>query len=131
MAIDYGFDISCVSDIGLVDVIVTSPQVVIGQRVARRLQTPRGALASIGGDPNFGLDVRQFLLGRMSPTAIAQAQLQIAAECTKDEEVDSADVTVTFVDGGAMTIEIRLTAAEGPFTLTMNVSQLTVEAIFG
>jgi hypothetical protein len=134
MATQYGYDTACVSDIGLVDVVLTSPQLVIGQRVARRLQTRRGGLSAI--DPsddaaNFGLDVRQFALGRMAASSIGQVQTLIAAECTKDEEVGSADVTITFVDGGAMTIQIRLTSAVGPFTLTLNVTGLTVEAIFG
>jgi hypothetical protein len=132
MATQYGYDTACVSDVGLVDVVLTSPQLVIGQRVARRLQTPRGGLAAIDPEAaDFGLDVRQFTLGRFDPSRLVQAQQQIAAECTKDEEVAAADVTVTFVNGGNMTIVIQLTSAAGPFTLTLNVSALTTELIFG
>lgn len=131
MSTDYGFDVACVSDTGLVDQVITSPQRVIGERVARRLQTPRGGLSAIGDDPNFGWDVRQYTLGRLAPSDISKAQQQVSAECTKDEEVESADVSITFVSGGSLTITIRLTAATGPFTLTMNVSQLTVTAVFG
>jgi hypothetical protein len=132
MATDYGFDTACVSDVGLVDVVLTSPRLVIGQRVARRLQTPRGGLAAI--DPaaaDFGWDVRQYTLGRLSPAGLAQAQQQIGAECTKDEEVESAVVTLTFVSGGALTVIIQLASAAGPFTLTLNVTALTVEVVFG
>lgn len=132
MATLYGFDTACVSDVGLVDVVLTSAQLVIGQRVARRLQTRRGGLASV--DPaaaDFGFDVRQLLLGRMSPSGLSQAQQQISAECTKDEEVDAADVTVSLVNGEAITIIIQLTSAAGPFVLTLNVVDLTIEAIFG
>jgi ribonuclease PH len=132
MATDYGFDTACVSDVGLVDVVLTSPQLVIGQRVARRLQTRRSGLAAI--DPaaaDFGFDVRQFTLGRIAATSTAQIQNQVSAECTKDEEVASADVTVTAINGGNMTIIIQLMSAAGPFTLTLNVTALTVEAVFG
>lgn len=133
MATNYGYDTACVSDVGLVDVVVTSPQRVIGERVARILQTPRGGLSSV--DPssaaaNLGLDVRKFLLARMSASAIAQASGQISAECTKDEEVAAADVTLTFTASGAMTVTIQLTSAAGPFTLTLNVTALTVETVF-
>jgi hypothetical protein len=127
---NYGYDVSCVSDTGLVDQIVTSPYLVIGQRLARRLQTPRGGLAAVGDDPNFGWDVRQYTNGRLSAGELAKAQQQISAECTKDEEVSAADVAITFVNGGALTITIRLTSAVGPFSLTLNVSQLTVAAVF-
>lgn len=132
MATNYGYDTACVSDVGLVDVVITSARRVIGERIARRLQTPRGGLASV--DPaaaDFGIDVRQFLLGRMSSASVSQAQQTISSECTKDEEVLAADVTVTFVNGGAMTIAIRLTSASGPFVLTLNVTALTTELVFG
>lgn len=132
MATDYGYDTACVSDVGLVDVVITSPQRVIGERVARRLLTPRGGLAAV--DPaaaDFGIDVRQFLLGRLSPSSKSQLQQIISSECVKDEEVLNADVTVTFVNGGALTIAIRLTSAAGPFILTLNVTALTTELIFG
>jgi hypothetical protein len=114
-----------------VDVVITSPQLVIGQRIARRLQTPRGGLASVDPEAaDFGLDVRQFTLGRMDAARKAQVQQLVQAECTKDEEVSDADVTLTVVNGGPMTITIQLTSATGPFTLTLNVTALTVEAIF-
>lgn len=132
MATDYGFDTACVSDVGLVDVVITSPKLVIGQRLARRLQTPRGGLASVDPEAaDFGLDVRQFTLGRMDASRKVQAQQLISAECTKDEEVSAVDVTVSVVNGGPMTITIQLTSAVGPFTLTLNVTQLTVEVVFG
>lgn len=134
MATNYGYDTACVSDVGLVDVVITSAQRVIGERVARRLQTPRGGLSSVDPTPdaaNFGLDVRMFTLGRIAATNTAQIANQISAECAKDEEVDGADVTVTAVNGGRMTIIIQLSSTAGPFVLTMNVSQLTVEVVFG
>jgi hypothetical protein len=131
MATNYGSDTTCVSDTPIIDLQISDPQQVIGQRIARRLQTPRGGLAAIGDDPNFGLDIRQYTLARMNPSQLSQAQSQIAAECTKDEEVSAADVTIQFTNGGPMTVTIQLTSAAGPFTLTLAVSALTTALIFG
>lgn len=130
MATFYGSDSYCISDVGLIDFQVTNPTQLIGQRIARRLQTPRGALAGIGDDPNFGWDVRQYINAALTPVSIAQAQAQIQAECTKDEEVQSAEVTLAQNAGGGLTITIVLTTATGPFTLTLAVTALTVDAIF-
>jgi hypothetical protein len=131
MSVFYGSDSNCVTDVGLFDLQITDPIILIGQRIARRLTTPRGALAAIGDDPEFGWDVRQYTLGRLAPTQIDQAQRQIAAECLKDEQVQSAIVSISFVSGGALTIKIDMVASVGPFQLTLNVNQLTVSAVFG
>ena len=131
MAINYGSDTACLLDVGLVDIQITDPVQLIGQRIARRLQTPRGALAAINDDPNFGWDVRQYINGKISPTTIAAAQTQILAECLKDEQVSAATVTIGYVRStGVMTINIVAQSASGPFTLTLTVDQLTVDAVF-
>lgn len=131
MATDFGTATLGITDIPLISTQTSDPIIVIGQRVARRLLTPRGGLAAIGDDPNFGWDVRQYLNGRMSPVRLAAAQQQIKDECEKDEAVLSADVQISFVSGGAMKISIELTGASGPFTLVLDVSQLTVTVVFG
>ena len=130
MSIFYGSDSNCLTDVGLFDLQITDPLLLIGQRVARRLTTPRGALATINDDPNFGWDVRQYTLGRLAPSQVSQAQQQIAAEVLKDEQVQSANVVISFVNGGALTIKIDMVASTGPFTLTLNVNQLTTTAVF-
>lgn len=129
MATFYGSDTTCVSDVPLIDLQITNPNILIGQRIARLLQTPRGGFAAIGGDPDRGLDVRQFLNAKISPTTLAQAQQQIVNECLKDEEVQSATCTATMANG-VLTIALNIVAASGPFLLTLNVSQLTVDAVF-
>jgi hypothetical protein len=72
MSTDYGSDTLWTTDAPLVSIPVTDPFLVVGQRIVRLLQTPRGGLGVIGGDPNRGWDVRQYLLGRMSPARQAQ-----------------------------------------------------------
>lgn len=130
MATFYGSDSYCLTDLQWVSTQVTEPRVLIGQRIARRLQTPRGALALINGDPDFGFDVRTLVLGKLTTTLRVQAQSAIKSECLKDEEVLSASVSVEPTSGGSgLRITILLQASDGPFTLVLNVSDLTVDAI--
>jgi hypothetical protein len=125
----YGSDTGCLDDLPLISVDVSAPYLVIGQRLARRLQTPRGALAFINDDPNGGLDLRQYVNAKVTPNFRALVQAEVKAECEKDEEVLSADVEVSFV-AETLTVTIRVTANSGPFALVLTVRELTVEAIF-
>ena len=127
--IQYGVDTQCVTDTGAVDVLVTDPRLVIGQRLVRRLTMQRGALRYIGGDPNAGWDVRQYINQKITPAVQAAAQAAIAAECSKDEEVNNATCVMTLVSG-VLTIAISVASAAGPFDLTLSVSAVTVDAIF-
>jgi hypothetical protein len=126
---NFGIDTFCLTDVGLTDVLVTDPRILVGQRVARALQTPHGALALIGGDPNRGFDVRTLLKKKMSPADISQAQAQIKAEAEKDEAVQSANVALTFFSG-KLTVAVDLIGAMGPFSLVLTVGQLTTAQIF-
>lgn len=124
MATFYGTDSACTTDIPRVSVQVTDPRRLIGERLIRRLTTPRGGLAVIGGNPNAGWDIRQYTLARMSPSKQNQGEQQVAAECMKDEQVQSATCTFTF-DGKKLTIKVAVTSAAGPFSLTVVLSSST------
>lgn len=128
MATFYGSDTTCVSDLPLIDLQITAPRTLIGQRLARRLQTPRGGLSVIGDDPNFGWDVRQYLNSKLGPTDIARAQQEIESECLKDEEVQSVTCTMS-LSNGTLTITVAALSSDGPFTLTLNVGQLTTTVV--
>lgn len=130
MSAFYGSDTACVSDLGLVDTQISDPVQVIGQRIARRLQTPRGALALIGDDPDFGFDVRQLVNGKYAPADIHAAQTTIQNEVQKDEQVDSAIVSISIGAGGLLAIGLQVVSAVGPFGLTLNVTDLTVDVVF-
>lgn len=126
MATFYGSDSYCITDVGLVDVQVTNPAHLIGQRLARRLQTPRGGLASVDPDAtDYGWDIRRLILGKMTPATRATAKQQIRDEVYKDEQVISADVEVTINDAGAITVSVDGLSAVGPFTLTANIISLS------
>lgn len=130
MATNYGSDSYCLTDIQRISTLVTDPRVVIGQRVARRLQTPRGALALINGDPNFGYDVRQLVNAKLTPQFKVTVGNAIRDEVEKDQEVLRAAVSVDDTSGGnGIVISIDIQSSDGPFSLVLNVRDLTVEAL--
>ena len=124
-----GSDTACLYDIGLIDTQVTDPVRLVGERLARRLTTPRGALGLIGDDPNAGFDVRQYVNGKLGPSALADAQAQVQAECLKDEQVESC-ICSMYLSGGALTLNLAITTAQGPFALTLNIGALTTALVF-
>lgn len=125
----FGSDTSCITDVALIDQQVTSPLLLIGQRILRRWQTPRGALASINDDPDFGYDVTQLVNAKLTPNAIATAESQLRAEALKDEQVRACTVRVV-QSGTTVSVSAAFDTLAGPFALTMNVRDLTVEAVF-
>lgn len=129
MSTVYGSDTTCVSDLPLIDLQVTDAPLLIGQRIARRLTTPHGALANISDDPNFGYDVRQFINAKVSATQIASLKSDIEAQCYQDEQIETAQADVTF-SNGALAITLSLVSSAGPFVLTLNVSALTTDLVF-
>jgi hypothetical protein len=95
---------------------------VVVEAVLRRLQTPRGGLWY---DRDYGTDVRQFLNGSRSRFTVAAA---VEAEALKDERIEEAGAEVTFTDR-TLEIVLRIVTADGPFSLTVGVSELTVDLI--
>lgn len=132
MSVFYGSDTACVTDVGLIDLQVTGPSRLIGERLARLLGMPRGALALVNepDGANRGWDIKQYLLAKLTPTTIVQGQQQVQNECLKDEEVQSVTATFAPVANGVLPIVITGVASTGPFAFTLNVSALTVTAVF-
>ncbi len=124
----FGSDTFCLSDVQLIDTLVTDPHVLIGQRLARRLTTPTGGLAVINDDPG-GIDLRQYVLKRMGPNEVAALRTDIEHECLKDEEVSSVNADPTLVDG-VLNIPMRVISSWGPFAFVLSVSQVNAQVIF-
>jgi hypothetical protein len=122
MAIDYGSDFGGVMDLspslGLV-----SGRLALAQAIARRLTTPRGSLFY---DPDYGYDLRQHLNAPAPRLGVVEAQT--STEVLKDERVLDVEVDVTFTEG-LLSVTLRLFDAGGPFSLVLNVSQVTVELL--
>jgi len=101
------------------------------QQIARRLMTPAGSLF---WDPDYGFDLRQFLLAKVDARTVFKLRAGATKEILKEESVRSARVEVEVINGGTtagQTLRITITGqlADGPFTLVLGVSQLTVEVL--
>jgi len=119
-----GGDIDCITDVGKTLTIATGLRN-LGNALARRLMTPRGALHY---DPQYGTDVRLYLNAGMTPQQMGQVQGDIASEVSKDERIDSPTVTVAFV-GSAMSITVACVTADGPFDFIISVNKLTASLL--
>src|SRR5882724_5139925 len=100
----FGLDWSCVSDLDPRGATVTGFRI-IGEAIARRLQTPRGGLLD---DPNYGYDLVGELNDDMGAGDTGRIAASVTAECLKDQRVTAATVTVTFVTSGVLTVTILL-----------------------
>lgn len=122
---DYGTSLSCVSDFSREGRTVTG-DMVVGEAIARRLMTPRGRLI---GYPNYGYDLTAFVNADMSPRELAAMRAGIVGECLKDERVESVDVSSDLAVDGTLTITIDVVGANGPFTLVLAVTSVTVQLL--
>lgn len=126
MAIDYGSDVDCVSDLDPTFALVTGPRAV-AQAIARRLSTPRGGLHY---DGTYGYDLRSLLNTGIEPGDTFRIAAAVEAQCVADERVVSATATVLFDE---TTERLRVLVdgelAEGPFSLVLGVSAVTVELL--
>lgn len=92
-----------------------------------RLTTPFG---SVIGAPNECLDVRQLLGLGATSAGLQNIQDSIKAQCERDQRVLAAQVICLYnLGSNTMTATINISTAQGPFSLTLSVSDLTVEII--
>jgi phage baseplate assembly protein W len=119
--LDNTIDTHCVEDF-----LPNMPQVrgitALAQRLLRRLQTPRGRFFAW---PDFGTDLREFLLANVPADRVASAA---AAEADKDEQVESVDASATY-EGRAIRLVLTVTTAAGPFDFTMSITDAAVRLI--
>lgn len=92
--------------------------------LCRRLVTEPGGLLD---DPAYGYGL-QLLLS--SPVDALSVQRKVASQCLQDERVEDVQVDVTQnLATQTIVVEIAVETAEGPFALTMTISQLTIEVL--
>lgn len=127
MATDFGTDIDCAPAgldplFGLVDGTTA-----LAQAIFRRYETERGTLVD---DPDYGLDVQSWIGTRVTTPQIFAWQQALANEARKDERVLRASARIAF-DAATKTLRFSVAceSAEGPFTLTVAVSDLSVELL--
>lgn len=131
MAIDYGSDISTfygpAQDLDPTFAVMSGPRV-LGEAVARRLQTP--ANGGLFYDLTYGFDLRSLLSDNIDASKAASLAAAVESEALKDERVRSCTCTVTPNPlTSAVSIRLLITGDQGPFTLTLQASALTLQII--
>jgi len=123
---DFGADINTpdASDLDPYFGVVTSWRC-LGQALGRRLITPRGTLID---DSAYGLDVRSWINGALTPTQVADLEALIADELVADERVETVSVEVSLASQ-RLTIRAIVDTADGPFRLVLAIGAVTAEIL--
>lgn len=96
----------------------------LAHRLIRRLTTPRGGLWYA---PNYGYDLSELVGSTVPPSVVEQ---RVVEQMLAEEEVADARATATFTAStGALTVEIQVVDADGPFELVLTSSELTFSAL--
>lgn len=115
MSTDYGTDISTYPDLDATFGLISGPRVV-AECVARRVEV------LLHGALNADLNARELRVVQASVHSLA----------TQDERVQDAEVTASLLAGGLFQVKIKLSLVEDEtFDLTLRISDVTVETIFG
>jgi hypothetical protein len=123
----WGRELSCVLDCTDGFATITDPRLLLLQALARRCDTPRGALPA-HDDDDYGLDLRGMLHAGLTQSELASMQGRIAGEFKKDRRVETVTVRATFaasrltVTGGIMPRDPALE----PFPFVMDVTQAAI-----
>lgn len=99
----------------------------LAQALARRFVTRRGSLKNA---PAYGYDLRLLLADALTAGDIAAAETRCLEQLRADERVDDARVSLTFNQTTErLRLEARVTTAEGPFRLVLDVSEVTAKIL--
>jgi hypothetical protein len=94
----------------------------------RRLNCEEGCLAEIGGDPNYGYNVRGNLNSESrDPGALGEIKAAVRSEVLKDLRVLGASPEVIAAVGQTIMIPITLMTAQGPFDFVAVVGDMSVD----
>lgn len=130
MATDYGIGIAAITDRPDPEVRV-SGLTHVGYRLARRLFTPNGALLAIGDDaPYETLNLRDWLGARPTVAEVEQLNTSMSSILSADEAVETVTAAATFV-GGALSVSVNGTGADGPFAFVIAADAVTGVQIRG
>ncbi len=123
----YGRDLSVVTDATpTLDEVDPFTLLAIGQATVRRLTTERGLLPD---DPNYGLDIRRYCNKPMTTAQLGAIASAVGSEVSKDDRIESADVSVALQNQNELLLTVRITAADpdlGPFDLVLAVTSVDV-----
>ena len=126
--VDYGTTVSCVSDLAAPARLVSGLRVV-GEAIARRLLTPAGGLID---DPEYGLDLRQYVNGDLTRADLARLASEIETEARKDQRVAAVRAVVTYDERALkLTATLEVRTGSGPFSLVLTASQASATYLLG
>ena len=128
--VDFGYDTSCTTSLNTGR--FASGVRLVGEAIFRRLTTPHGTLQGGDGEQDYGLDLLNLIGSATTDAAAAALPGQIQAEVSKDERIDTVDVSVVASKSGpgvVFTIQIECTTAAGPFSLVMSVNDFSVALV--
>ena len=125
--VDYGTDLSCKADLDPLLRDVTGNEL-MAEVCLRRLYCRKGLLLS---DPNDNtLDARDFIGTGISSSDLTRIQGLCVGALLGDERIHSAAVVATFeTRTKTLTLVITAVGANGPFSLTLAVTALTVDLL--
>lgn len=129
MAVNYGTDISCTTDIDPSFRLVSGSEL-MREVIVRRLTCRKGSLLS---DPLYGIDIRDFLNSRIDSKALTRIQSIVTGELLNDERVLSVVSEASFNSvSKTLTLQMQGSGANGPFnlTITAGAGALSVSSVF-
>lgn len=125
MTTDFGTDLSLQDDVSPEFPEVTGIDV-LKEACVRRLSTPQGDLFY---DAAYGHDLTGMLSDSYTPSDIARMQTDIVRQLELDEMIDGASCTVSDVTLESMTVDILIRTAVGPFSLTLEITNVSVSVL--
>lgn len=100
----------------------------VADALYRRFTTPR---AKLKAHPDYGFDLRAFLNETITDDVLVDIKTACEREAEKDERVLSIDVAITFSPTTQiLSIKMEILTAEGPFSMVLTVSSLSIEMLF-
>lgn len=128
MAVDFGFDLSCVDDLEEECRATSDPWTILAQALVRRWSTPRGMLLD---DPDYGTDLAEYVNEDVDELALVRIRAEVRAEALKDERVVDCTITESTFDRESrrLTLAMSIEAAEGSLTLRVAVSDVSVSLL--
>lgn len=127
MTPDFGTDIDCGPD-GLSPTFdLVDGRTALIQAILRRFQTQRGSLVD---DTSYGIDLTSWVAKKADTAQRFAWQQQLESEASKDERVVRARARLTFdTTTGFFRFTLAVETADGPFTLTASVSDVSVDLL--
>ncbi len=121
---DYGSDLSVWDDTDEMFSEVAADSIIAVEQAAYRLLiTPRSKLPD---HPSYGYSIRHILHEPLTTQALNRHRAAIQAELRKDERILDVSVALTPITTRSLRIVVEASTTQGPFKLTMNVSDAEV-----